>query len=78
MRLDITFASMMLIGVLLSGLTVEAYTPHAGMRVTLDNKFLHDTTNIVFPKVFDMIHQMIHPPNSKDIIYHSFRFQLWL
>ena len=81
MRQAITFASMMLIGVFLSSLAVEAYTPHAGMRVTLDNKFLHDTTNIVIPKVLEMIHQMIHPPNSKDILHHtldfSFGINLW-
>ena len=54
---------------LLCALSTVGYTPYAGMRLTIGNKFVASAAGNLLPKLFESAHKMIKPPNS---IFASF------
>lgn len=63
MRLTFAYTSL-LMAVLFCCQSASAYTRNAGLRLMLNNQFLKSTSNTLLPKAFNMVHEMIKPPNS--------------
>ena len=63
----------MLIFLLFCAISALAYTPHAGMRLTMNNTFVSNAVHKIFPKAFEYIHQLINVTNSINLFPHMRR-----